>query len=72
MTGAGKAQMTNYEVSRYRGYDLVSTQEDSKWRVSVYSTRADLPILAQSKGTSTELNDALVAAKQSIDRILGF
>ena len=35
--------MTTPETCRYRGYDIVSDRQWSRWCVSVYATRADLP-----------------------------
>jgi len=64
--------MTEHAICRYRGYDLVSTREGSGWRVSIYSTRAHLPILSRSRGALTsELDEALIEARHSVDRILG-
>jgi hypothetical protein len=64
--------MTTSETIRYRGYDIVPRREWSKWCVSVFSTRADLPLLSQSTlGTlNSRREEALVEAKQSIDQIL--
>ena len=64
--------MTRSETIRYRGYDIVPRREWSKWCVSVFSTRADLPLLSRSTlGTlNSRKEDALVEAKQSIDQIL--
>jgi hypothetical protein len=60
------------ETVRYRGYDIVPRREWSKWCVSVFSTRADLPLLSRSTlGTlNSRKEEALVEAKQSIDEIL--
>lgn len=61
-----------YDTFRYRGYDIVPTLEWSKWCVSVYPARADLPILSHStlRTLSGDKEEALAEAKQSIDRIL--
>ena len=32
------------ETCRYRGYDIVPNRQWSQWCVSVYTTRADLPL----------------------------
>ena len=57
---------------RYRGYDIVPRREWSKWCVSVYPTRPDLPILSRStlRTLTSQIEEALAEAKQSIDRIL--
>ncbi|HJY06232.1 MAG TPA: hypothetical protein VJ323_07930 [Bryobacteraceae bacterium] len=64
--------MTTHETCRYRGYDIVSRREWSKWCVSVYATRADLPLLSRStlRSLSARQEEALAEAKQTIDRIL--
>jgi hypothetical protein len=40
--------MTTTETSRYRGYDIVPNRQWSQWCVSVYATRADLPLFSRS------------------------
>jgi hypothetical protein len=36
------------ETCRYRGYDIVPNRQWSQWCVSVYTTRADLPLFSRS------------------------
>jgi len=64
--------MTAYETCRYRGYDIVPKLEWSKWCVSVYPIRPDLPILSHSIFTHSSggKEEAIAAAKQDIDRML--
>ena len=64
--------MAASEGCRYRGYDIVPWREWSNWCVSVYSTRADLPIFPRStlRTLRSCKEDALTEAKQSIDQLL--
>jgi hypothetical protein len=64
--------MAKTEIRRYRGYKIVPMRQWAAWCAEAYSTRADLPFLAQSTlRTLAPRKDAAVAeAKQSIDRIL--
>ena len=63
--------MSGKMTYRYRGYDLVPRKEGSRWRVSVYSTRPDLPLLCRSAGKlTTRVEEGLRAAKQSVDLLL--
>jgi hypothetical protein len=64
--------MTAQEICRYRGYEIVPRREWSKWCVSIYPTRPNLPILSKFRlRTLAEAKeDALSEAKQSIDRLL--
>jgi hypothetical protein len=56
--------MTQSEVCHYRGYELVSSHEGSKWRLSVYSTRADVPLLSQStRPLTTAIEEGVAEAK---------
>jgi hypothetical protein len=60
------------ESCRYRGYEIVPQRQWSQWCVSVYATRADLPLLSSStlRTLTPQKDDAVAEAKQSIDRIL--
>ena len=60
------------ETRRYRGYDIVPNRQWSQWSVSVYATRADLPLFSQSTLRTLALRkeEAVAEAKQSIDRLL--
>jgi hypothetical protein len=60
------------ESCRYRGYEIVPQRQWSQWCVSVYATRADLPLLSSStlRTLTPQKDDAVAEAKQSIDCIL--
>jgi hypothetical protein len=64
--------MTATETYRYRGYDIVPQRQWSRWCVSVYPTRPNLPLLTRStlRTLAPQKRDAVTEAKQSIDRIL--
>jgi hypothetical protein len=64
--------MTTTETCRYRGYDIVSDRQWSRWCVSVYATRADLPLFSRSTLRTLALRkeEAVAEAKQCIDRLL--
>ena len=69
---ARPTQMTTTETCRYRGYDIVPNRQWSQWCVSVYATRADLPLFSRSTLRTLALRkeEAVAEAKQSIDRLL--
>ena len=64
--------MTTPETCRYRGYDIVPNRQWSQWCVSVYATRADLPLFSRSTLRTLALGkeEAVAEAKQRIDRLL--
>jgi hypothetical protein len=64
--------MARTETQRYRGYKIVPMRQWARWCAETYTTRADLPFLAQSTlRTLAPSKEAAVAeAKQSIDRLL--
>jgi hypothetical protein len=64
--------MTITEACRYRGYDIVPRRQWSQWCVSVYPTRADLPILSRStlRSLTPRKEEALAEARKRIDRVL--
>jgi len=64
--------MVGQNTCHYRGYEIVPRREWSKWCVSVYPTRPDLPILSKStlRTLAEAKEDALTEAKQTIDRLL--
>ena len=64
--------MTTTETCRYRGYDIVHNRQWSKWCVSVYATRADLPLFSRStlRTLAFRKEEAVAEAKQCIDRLL--
>jgi len=69
---ARPTQMTTREPCRYRGYDIVPNRQWSKWCVSVYATRADLPLFSRStlRTLAFRKEEAVAEAKQCIDRLL--
>ena len=60
------------ETCRYRGYDIVPNRQWSQWCVSVYATRADLPLFSRStlRTLAFRKEEAVAEAKQCIDRLL--
>jgi hypothetical protein len=68
---ARPTQMTT-ETCRYRGYDIVPNRQWSQWCVSVYTTRADLPLFSRStlRTLAFRKEEAVAEAKQCIDQLL--
>jgi hypothetical protein len=66
--------MTTAESVRYRGYEIVTMRQWSQWCVSVYPTRADLPILSSSTLPTLRLrkDEALEEPKKRIDHMLSY
>ena len=64
--------MTTAEIRKYRGYDILPHRQWSQWCVSVYPTRADLPLLPSStlRTLAPRKEEAVAEAKQRIDHIL--
>ena len=60
------------ETCRYRGCDIVPKRQWPQWCVSVYATRADLPLFLRStlRTLAFRKEKAVAEAKQSIDRLL--
>jgi hypothetical protein len=56
----------------YRGYDMEVSKDPVGWRLGVYPSRPDLPILAKSSFTVPfpRKDDALSAARKRIDLLL--
>jgi hypothetical protein len=54
----------------YRGYDLEVTRAPSGWRVGIYPRTADLPILSRVEVTSFDQDEAMVLAKDRVDRVI--
>jgi hypothetical protein len=56
----------------YRDYNLEISKDQLGWRLGVYPSRSDLPVLARSKFTVTcpRKHDALCAAYKRIDLLL--
>jgi hypothetical protein len=65
--GRRKAEHLNY-----RDYDLEISKDQLGWRLGVYPSRPDLPVLGRSKFTVTwpRKDDALWAAYRRIDLLL--
>ena len=64
--------MATTETRSYRGYDIVPRRQWSQWCVSVYPTRADLPILSRStlRSLTPRKEEAVKEARKRIDRVL--
>ena len=54
----------------YRGYDLELTRASTVWWVRVYPRSADLPILRRNDFFSGDEDNAVIEAKDRIDRAL--
>ena len=54
----------------YRGYDLELTPASAGWWVRVYPRSADLPILRRNDFFSGDEDNAVIEAKDRIDRAL--
>ena len=69
---ARSTKMASTETYRYRGYDIVPDRQWSQWCVSIYATRADLPLLSRStlRTLAFRKEEAVAEAKQCIDRVL--
>ena len=53
----------------YRGYDLEVTRAPFGWRVGIYPRTADLPILRRCEVFGSDQDEAVVAAKMSVDSL---
>jgi len=64
--------MTTTHTYRYRGYEIVPTRQWANWCVSIYATRADLPLMTRStlRTLASRKEEAVSDAQQSIDRLL--
>ena len=64
--------MATTETRRYRGYKIVPMRQWAGWCAEAYSTRADLPFLAQStlRTWASKKETAVAEAKRSIDCML--
>jgi len=40
--------MTTTDTYRYRGYEIVPTRQWASWCTSIYTMRADLPLISRS------------------------
>jgi hypothetical protein len=61
------------DICRYRGYEIVPRRAWASWSVSIYTTRADLPLMSRStlRTLAARKQDAVTEAKRTIDRVLG-
>ena len=61
--------MTTTHTYHYRGYDIVPQRQWASWRVGIYATRANLPLMSQStlRTLAPRKEDAVAEAKHSID-----
>ena len=64
--------MTTTHTYHYRGYDIVPQRQWASWRVGIYATRANLPLMSRSTlRTLAPGKEAAVAeAIHSIDEVL--
>jgi hypothetical protein len=54
----------------YRGYDLEVMRAPSGWRVGIYPRTADLPILSRCEVAALDQDEAMVLAKDRVDRVI--
>jgi hypothetical protein len=61
--------MTSTETCHYRGYDIQPQRQWSSWCVSIYPSRADLPLLPRSTldTLTAQKQDALDEARKTVD-----
>jgi hypothetical protein len=64
--------MTTTHTYHYRGYDIVPQRQWASWRVGIYATRANLPLMSQStlRTLASRMEEAVAEAKHSIDEAL--
>ena len=62
--------MATTETRRYRGFKIVPMRQWAGWCAEAYTTRADLPFLAQSNLRTLASRKETAVANESIDRIL--
>ena len=53
----------------YRGYDLELRRARSGWQVGIYPRTANLPILSRCEIFSPDPDEAVVMAKDRVDRV---
>jgi hypothetical protein len=68
----GAPSMRTTHTYCYRGYEIVPTRQWASWCVSIYATRADLPLISRStlRTLAPRKEEAVAKAKQKIDRVL--
>lgn len=54
----------------YRGYDLEVRRARSGWRVGINPRKADLPILSRCEVAALDQDEAVVMAKDRVDRVI--
>jgi hypothetical protein len=64
--------MTTTNTYHYRGYEIVPTRQWARWCASIYTTRADLPLISRStlRTLAPSKSEAVAEAKKKIDRVL--
>jgi hypothetical protein len=64
--------MITTDTYRYRGYEIVPMRQWANWCASIYTTRADLPLISRStlRTLAPRKSEALAEAKKKIDRVL--
>ena len=64
--------MTSTNTYHYRGYEIVPTRQWASWCASIYTTRADLPLISRSalRTLAPRKEEAVAKAKQKIDHVL--
>ena len=64
--------MTTTHTYCYRGYEIVPTRQWASWCVSIYTTRADLPLISRStlRTLAPRKEEAVAEAKKKIDCVL--
>jgi len=64
--------MTTTYTYCYRGYEIVPTRQWASWCASIYTARADLPLIPRStlRTLAPRKEQAVAEAKQKIDRVL--
>ena len=65
---AGERSRVLQSKTVYRGYDLEVSRAASGWRVGIYSRAADVPILGRCEVFATDPDEAMVLAKDRVDR----
>ena len=68
----GAPSMRTTHTYCYRGYEIVPTRQWASWCVSIYATRADLPLISRStlRTLAPRKEEAVAKAKQKIHRVL--
>ena len=67
---AGERPQVSENKLFYRGYDLEVRRAPSGWRVGIYPRSADLPILGRCEVAALDQEEAVVSAKNRVDRVI--